>query len=137
MADSAPAPTPAPAVETRPAPDSKPARAASNRRVQLFGLLAAIIVVVGLVYGAYWLIIGRTHVATDDAYVNADTAEITPQVAAQVAHVFVTDTQPVKQGQVLVQLDPTDAKVALDQAKAELDQATPARCAAITPTSRR
>jgi membrane fusion protein (multidrug efflux system) len=92
--------------------------------VQLFGLLAAIIVVVGLVFGAYWLIVGRNHIATDDAYVNADSADITPQVAAQVAQVFVSDTEPVRKGQVLVQLDPTDAKVALDQAKAELDQAT-------------
>jgi membrane fusion protein, multidrug efflux system len=124
MADSAPAPTPAPAVDTRAAPDSKPARPANDRRVQLFGLLAAIIVVVGLVFGAYWLIVGRNHIATDDAYVNADSADITPQVAAQVAQVFVSDTEPVRKGQVLVQLDPTDAKVALDQAKAELDQAT-------------
>ncbi len=123
MADSAPSPFSAPAVETKPAPDSKPARPTS-RRTQLFIVLAAVVVVIGLIYGAYWLVVGRTHVFTDDAYVNADIAEITPQVAGQVAKVFVTDTQPVKKGQVLVQIDNTDARVALTQAQAELDQAT-------------
>ena len=45
-------------------------------------------------------------------------------MAGQVIKVLAQDTQPVKQGQMLVQIDPADAKVALDQAQAELDQAT-------------
>jgi membrane fusion protein (multidrug efflux system) len=106
------------------APESKPARRASNRRALLFGLLTVVIVVLGLGYIAYWFAVGRNHVSTDDAYVNADSADITPQVAGQVIKVLAQDTQPVKQGQMLVQIDPADAKVALDQAQAELDQAT-------------
>jgi membrane fusion protein (multidrug efflux system) len=105
-------------------PESKPARRASNRRALLFGLLTVVIVVLGLGYIAYWFAVGRNHVSTDDAYVNADSADITPQVAGQVIKVLAQDTQPVKQGQMLVQIDPADAKVALDQAQAELDQAT-------------
>ena len=127
MADSAPAPTPGPnpaaAATTPPPHSSPPPRPAGNRRNLLFGILAIVLVVLGLVYLVYWFTVGRVHVSTDDAYVNADSAEITPQVAAQVIKVTVTDTQPVKQGQVLVQLDPTDATVALAQAQAELDQA--------------
>ncbi len=122
MADSAPAPERAPTVAA--APESKPARRASNRRALLFGLLTVVIVVLGLGYIAYWFAVGRNHVSTDDAYVNADSADITPQVAGQVIKVLAQDTQPVKQGQMLVQIDPADAKVALDQAQAELDQAT-------------
>ncbi|HZC15831.1 MAG TPA: HlyD family secretion protein, partial [Caulobacteraceae bacterium] len=113
MADPAPIPIKPP-----------PVRPANSRRNQLFGLLGVVIVVVGLGYGAYWLLVGRTHVSTDDAYVNADAAEITPQVAGQVRHVYVTDTLPVTKGQVLVQIDDADFRVALDQAKAELDQAS-------------
>ena len=122
MADSAPAPERAPTVAA--APESKPARRASSRRALLFGLLTVVIVVLGLGYIAYWFAVGRNHVSTDDAYVNADSADITPQVAGQVIKVLAQDTQPVKQGQMLVQIDPADAKVALDQAQAELDQAT-------------
>jgi membrane fusion protein, multidrug efflux system len=89
----------------------------------LFVLLGVVVLVLGLVYLIYWVTIGRNHVTTDDAYVNTDSAEITPQVAGQVAAVPVTDTEPVKRGQLLVQIDPADARVALDQAQAQLDQA--------------
>src|ERR1700735_825085 len=120
MADSATTPTPGPTpaqAATAPPPSALPAPPpAPSRRNQLFALLAVVLVVLGLVYLVYWVFVGRLHVFTDDAYVNADSAEITPQVAAQVIQVTVSDTQPVKKGQLLVQLDPTDAKVALDQA---------------------
>jgi membrane fusion protein (multidrug efflux system) len=111
-------------ADPAPEPVKPPARAASSRRNQLFALLAIVVVVFGLGYGVYWLLIGRTHVSTDDAYVNADVADITPQIPGQVQHVYVTDTQPVTKGQVLVEIDNSDFRVALDQAKAELDQAT-------------
>jgi membrane fusion protein (multidrug efflux system) len=128
MADSASAPEPAPKQTATPTPPPAPAptptRPANSRRTLLFGLLTVVVVVLGLGYIVYWFAIGRTHVSTDDAYVNADSADITPQVAGQVIKVLAQDTQPVKQDQVLVQIDPADAKVALDQAQAELDQAT-------------
>jgi membrane fusion protein (multidrug efflux system) len=125
MADSAPAPASSPPTAAETTPPSAPtsARPAASRRTLLFGLLAVVVVVFGLFYLVYWFAVGRTHVATDDAYVNADSAEITPQVAGQVAAVPVSDTEPVKRGQVLVQIDPADARVALDQAQAQLDQA--------------
>src|ERR1700722_2738519 len=125
MADSAPAPSSAPATaaETAPPSASAPTRPARSRRTLLFGVLGIVVVVLGLVSLLYWATIGRNHVTTDDAYVNTDSAEITPQVAGQVAAVPVTDTEPVKRGQLLVQIDPADARVALDQAQAQLDQA--------------
>jgi membrane fusion protein (multidrug efflux system) len=127
MADSAPAPeaaAPTKAAAPAGAPETKPARPSNSRRTLLFGVLTVVVLVLGLGYFIYWFAIGRTHVSTDDAYVNADSADITPQVAGQVIKVLAHDTEPVKQGQELVQIDPADAKVALDQAQAELDQAT-------------
>jgi membrane fusion protein, multidrug efflux system len=129
MADSAPATErPAPPAATpappAPAPAAAPTRPANSRRTLLFGVLTVVVLVLGLGYFVYWFAIGRTHVSTDDAYVNADSADITPQVAGQVIKVLAQDTQPVTKGQILVQIDPADAKVALDQAQAELDQAT-------------
>src|ERR1700744_291565 len=99
MAD--PAPPAAPTSATPP-----PARAANARRIRLFAGLGAVILIAALAYGVYWLVVARNYVSTDDAYVNADTADITPQVAGTVARVLVADTQPVKQGQILGQIDP-------------------------------
>ena len=76
-----------------------------------------------LLFAGWWLLFGQFSVSTDNAYVDADTAVITPQVAGQVLDVPVVDTQPVKAGQVLVRIDDTDARVALAEAQAELGQA--------------
>ena len=104
------------------APEHSQARAGSSR-LRLFGLLGGTIALVALIVVGYWLIVGQFHVSTDNAYVDADTAEITPQVAGQVSQVLVSETQPVKAGQVLVRIDDTDARIALAQAQAELGQA--------------
>jgi membrane fusion protein (multidrug efflux system) len=124
MADSAATKTPPPVAEAGPA--STPAdtgRAAASRRTRLFTILGAVVAVVAVAVLLYWLLIGQFHVSTDNAYVNADTADITPLISAPVTQVLVAETQNVKQGQVLVRLDDSDTKIALDQARAQLGQA--------------
>lgn len=69
------------------------------------------------------MLVGSHHVSTDNAYVGADTASVTPMVAAQVLNVRVSDTQAVRRGDVLVQLDDSDARIALAQAEADLAKA--------------
>jgi membrane fusion protein (multidrug efflux system) len=71
----------------------------------------------------YWLLIGQFHVTTDDAYVDADLAQITPLISGPVTKVDAVDTQAVKAGDLLVAIDDTDFKIALDQAQAQLGQA--------------
>lgn len=61
--------------------------------------------------------------STDNAYVGAETAQITSMVSGQVAQVLVNDTQTVHRGDVLVRIDDRDAKIALAQAEAELAKA--------------
>jgi len=94
----------------------------ATRRTWLIRL-AMVVVVAALLWGAYYLLFGRNHVSTDDAYVSADVAEVTPLVASSVVAVNVSDTQFVKAGTVLVELDPADARVALAQAEADLSAA--------------
>ncbi len=94
----------------------------SNRK-RWFGLLGAVILVAAVGYGLYDVLVLSHFVSTDDAYVGADVAEITPQVNGQVQSVAVADTQAVKAGQVLVVIDPSDAKLALAQAQAEYGRA--------------
>lgn len=73
-----------------------------------------------LLYGLWYLVIGRNSVSTDNAYVNAEMAQITPLLSATVTAVHVRDTQFVKKGAVLVELDPANSRIALAQAEADL-----------------
>jgi membrane fusion protein (multidrug efflux system) len=91
-----------------------------SRRVRLFaGLIGTAAVVAAGVY-AYDVLALSRHVTTDNAYVDADVAQVTPLVAGPVKEVPVHDTQMVKRGDVLVRLDDTDAAIALARAQANL-----------------
>jgi membrane fusion protein (multidrug efflux system) len=83
----------------------------------------ALVVLLGLAYGGYEWYSGRHEEATDNAYVQGNVVQITPQVGGTVTAIYADDTDFVKAGQPLVQLDPADAQVALDQAEANLAQA--------------
>jgi membrane fusion protein (multidrug efflux system) len=83
-------------------------------------ILAAVVVLAGIGYSAYWLTVGRYYESTDDAYVASDIVQITSEVAGTVLGVQVDDTQNVERGQVLVELDPADANIAVSAAEAEL-----------------
>jgi membrane fusion protein (multidrug efflux system) len=70
----------------------------------------------------YWLLHWRYYEYTDDAYVEGNQVYITPLHPGFVTGIHTDDTFLVKKGQLLVELDKTDAKIALDQAKEDLAQ---------------
>jgi membrane fusion protein (multidrug efflux system) len=119
--DEAPA-QPAAAPAAAPRADAAPAKTAA-RRGRLFTILGVVVVAAALLYGIYWVLVASHHVKTDDAYVQADVAQVTPQVAGAIISDPVNETQPVKRGDVLVVIDPSDYKLALQQAQASLEQA--------------
>jgi membrane fusion protein (multidrug efflux system) len=94
-----------------------------SRRTQLFAGLAAVVVLGGAAYGSWYALVGSREVVTDNAYVAADTAQVTPLVGGAVQEVRAMDTQAVHKGDVLVEIDDTDARLALAQAQAALGQA--------------
>jgi membrane fusion protein, multidrug efflux system len=96
-----------------------PTPIANQRRLWL-GIIAASVAVAGIAYGAYWSLSLRYHESTDDAYVSGNVVQITPQVSGTVVAIHADDTQFVNARQPLVQLDEADARVALDQAEAQL-----------------
>jgi membrane fusion protein, multidrug efflux system len=100
-----------------------PAPAPGSRRRTLFLILGAVIVVAAVIFALDWLLVGSHHVSTDDAYVDASTADVTPLVSGPIISDPATDTMPVKKGDVLVVIDPSDFKLALAQAEAALGQA--------------
>ncbi|WP_129640996.1 HlyD family efflux transporter periplasmic adaptor subunit [Peristeroidobacter agariperforans] len=83
-------------------------------------ILAAVVALGAIGYTAYWLTVGRYYESTDDAYVASDIVQITSEVPGAVLGVHVDDTQSVERGQVLVELDPADANIAVAAAEAEL-----------------
>src|SRR3569832_356811 len=103
---------------------SKPGPVAGNpRRKKALLSVAAVVAVAGLAWGAYEWLVASHYESTDNAYVQGNVVQITPQIGGTVVSVYADDTDFVKVGQPLVQLDPADAKVALDQAEANLAQA--------------
>ncbi|HEY6515212.1 MAG TPA: HlyD family efflux transporter periplasmic adaptor subunit [Steroidobacteraceae bacterium] len=84
------------------------------------GLIALALVVVVVAIGVYYALFMRYHVTTDDAYVNGNLVRLTPQISGTVVGIDTDETQYVRRGQVLVELDPRDAKIAVAQAKASL-----------------
>ena len=90
------------------------------KRKKLFAALAGGVALIGGGYYAYDVLVASKHAVTDNAYVGADVAQVTSQLAASVNAVLVEDTQQVRRGDVLVRLDDTDAKIAVANAQANL-----------------
>jgi membrane fusion protein (multidrug efflux system) len=85
-------------------------------------LLFVVILIAAVAYGLYYFLDARFHVDTDDAYVNGNVVQITPQVTGTVVAVNADNTQTVRMGEPVVVLDPADARIALQQAEANLAQ---------------
>ncbi|WP_246797706.1 efflux RND transporter periplasmic adaptor subunit [Burkholderia perseverans] len=99
-----------------------PARPNNTKRKRMMTIVIVIIVLAAIAYGIYYSLVARFHETTDDAYVNGNVVQITPQVTGTVIAVNADDTQTVTAGAPLVVLDPADARVALQQAEANLAQ---------------
>jgi membrane fusion protein (multidrug efflux system) len=100
------------------------AKAGRNAQRRIWLTRLAIVVLVGAaIWGLYYFFIGRNQVSTDNAYVNAEVAQVTPLISASTVEVAVKDTQQVKRGQILVRLDATNPQLAMAQAQAELAEA--------------
>ncbi len=99
-----------------------PTHRPKNARKRVLSVLA-VATLLGLAWGGYVWYTSLHYESTDNAYVQGNVVQITPQVGGTVIALFADDTDFVKAGQALVQLDPADAKVALDQAEANLAQA--------------
>jgi membrane fusion protein, multidrug efflux system len=94
----------------------------SSKRKRLLTILAVIFIVAGAAWTIHWFIYGLSHETTDDAYVAGNLIRVTPRVSGTVVSVLADDTDHVKQGQILVKLDNTDARLALDKAEADLGE---------------
>jgi len=92
-----------------------------RNQIILWVSIGFIAVAIGILI--YYLAVLRYEQYTDDAYVQGNLIEITPQVPGIVSSINVDNTDLVKEGQVLVNLDPTDYQIALEKSKNELGEA--------------
>src|SRR6202045_1622060 len=100
--------------------DTNKAAGLKGRRWLWLSIIGGASLVIVAAYSLYWANVLRYRQSTDDAFVNGNVVQITPQISGTVVSIGADDTQFVKAGQQLVRLDQADAKVALDQAEAQL-----------------
>src|ERR1700748_3588460 len=100
--------------------DAQQASSANGQRRFWFLVLGGVILVAAIAYGIYWLLFARYFESTDDAYVAGNVVTITSKENATVLALHADNTQTVKQGQLLVEMDPAVATVNLQAAEANL-----------------
>ena len=109
-------------IELKPGTIAQPQRAPLRPLVAVSGATLALLVVVGIgAYGSHWWMVGRFVQSTGDAYVGGNVTPLAPHIDAFVEAIPVDDNQLVRQGQVLIRLDPRDYTAARDHAQAVLE----------------
>ena len=104
--------------------DGSDAHASLNRRrYRALAIVAVIVVLVACGTFLWWWTVGRWELTTSDAYVGADMAQVSALTVGTVKAVAVYAGQRVRQGDLLVELDASDAQIALAQAEASLAKA--------------
>lgn len=83
-------------------------------------IILAIVVVVMLIVGLFFWLTSRNVETTDDAFTDSDAVTIAPKASGYVTQLHVKDNQRVKQGDILVVIDPRDNTAQRDQAQAQL-----------------
>ncbi len=115
------------AATSAPGNGATPPKSAPGRKRLIVGVILAL---AGLAGGGYYRRFVAPFESTDDAFIEAHVTSVAPQVAGRVTRVLVKDNQSVKQGDLLLEIDPRDyetrreeARAALAAARSQLDQA--------------
>ncbi len=107
-------------ADTTQPPENTQGNPNSGKRKLMLLVLAVVVVLGGAGVWAYHEFYGRWSESTDDAYVNGNVVEITPLVTGTVVSIGADDGDLVHEGQVLVNFDPNDAQIGLQNAQANL-----------------
>ena len=100
--------------------DSTTGSASPDRRRKILLLIGGVLLLVLLSVLGWWSLIGQWRTGTDDAYVGGNIVAVMPQTGGTVIAIYGDTTQAVTEGQLLVQLDDSDARLQLDAAEAAL-----------------
>jgi membrane fusion protein (multidrug efflux system) len=102
-----------------PVPASPEKKGGPSRRKA--GIVFGLIMVGVFVSGFWFWFKSKSHVTTDDAFIESHIYSISARVPGTVMHVLVSDNQYIKKGDLLVELDPVDYKARVANASASLE----------------
>jgi len=114
---------PEPPVTQPAAQETSTSRAVSKagkRKFVFMGIVAALALAVAA-YGVHWLLVGRFHVSTDDAYVRANNTTLGARVSGHIAAIFPHDNSVVHAGDVIFKIDDGDYRIAMDAARTRIE----------------
>jgi membrane fusion protein (multidrug efflux system) len=120
-----------PEQKEKSAPASPPTKKAHEPRRRLLAamrryrrfLLLVVLPIVAVIGGFAFYLNGGRYVGTDDTYVGAQKVLITPDISGKIDKVVVKEGQLVHKGDVLFEIDPIPFRLAVDKAKAAVEQA--------------
>jgi len=122
-------PAETPAAPSAPAPDQPAAPSAAapspaapksgKRRFVMVGIIG-LLALAAISYAAYYLLVGRFYISTDDAYVRANNTTLGARVSGHVAAIVPGDNAIVHQGEVIFKIDDGDYRIAVDAARTKI-----------------
>jgi membrane fusion protein (multidrug efflux system) len=105
--------TPAAAATAAAAPKS------GKRKFVLMGIVS-LLALAAVSYGAYYTLVGRFYVSTDDAYVRANNTMLGARVSGHIAAILPGDNVLVRAGDVIFRIDDGDYRIAVDAARTRI-----------------
>ncbi|MBV7387209.1 EmrA/EmrK family multidrug efflux transporter periplasmic adaptor subunit [Pasteurellaceae bacterium TAE3-ERU1] len=108
------------------APNAQPGKtktSKSRKRKKALSIFVLVLIVIAIASFAYWFFFLKGYEETEDAYVNGNQVMVSAQVPGNIASINYENTDYVAAGDVLLTLDDTNAKLAFEQAKANLASA--------------
>jgi membrane fusion protein (multidrug efflux system) len=94
----------------------------NGKRKRVLVALAALFTIAGVAAALWWWFDGRWYQTTDDAYVQGNLVQLTPQISGTVVRINADETALVREGEPVIELERADTETALDEAKAALAQ---------------
>jgi membrane fusion protein (multidrug efflux system) len=111
-------------IETAPDTTNTPVPPkAGTGKKRRAGMVLLILIISGTVIGFSWWVKSKTHITTDNAFIETRIHSVSAKIPGTVTTVLVTDNQLIKKCDLLVELDPNDLRVQVENARAELDMA--------------
>ena len=95
----------------------------SQQRKKGLSIFILLLILISIGSAAYWYFFIKGFEETEDAYVSGNQVMVSSQVAGNISKINVDNMDPVQAGDVLLELDDTNAKLSFEQAKSNLANA--------------
>ena len=106
-------------AEALPGTTSAPSATPGKRKFVMIGALG-LLALAAIGYGAYFVLVGRFYVSTDDAYVRSNNTMLGARVSGHVAAIVPRDNSLVRAGDVIFRIDDGDYRIAVDAARSKI-----------------